>query len=179
MLVPYVILYTGKTILFKRQPFVFLGKPMPITQGFLVRKKIWLIQKLRALLCDYIRQANAEGMSRGYLKDWEQKIYDFVLSKMDFVNDVPLMPTAWKNKVHVAAAQAVLKIVKQFLHKFVPFLLEHFHVDSYIDLLDYKLDIDIIESYFKRYLYRPLVLFFVGLGFLIGLGNAILYWIIA
>lgn len=178
MSVAFLLVYTVKMILFKAKPFKFFGKEIPITQGYLVRKRNWLLNKLRYLLNDYLTQASDESYPDGYLKQWEQNIYDAVTDKIYSMDEISFLPKAWRDKISNLAAKAVLNLVKQFLRKFVPFLISTYHLHSYIDLLDSKLDIDILIQYFNKYFYRPVLYVFLAISFLIGVGNMILFWIL-
>jgi hypothetical protein len=177
--VAFVLVYTVKLILFKPKPFKFFGKEIPITQGYIVRKRNWLLNKLRYLLNDYLNQAGDEAYPDGYLKEWEKNIYDAVNEKIYGMEEISFLPKSWRDKLSNLAAKAVLGLVKQFLRKFVPFLITTYNLHSYIDLIDRKLDIDILIRYFNKYFYRPVLYFFLAISFLIGVGNMILFWILA
>ncbi|HNX01339.1 MAG TPA: hypothetical protein PKK33_08245, partial [Candidatus Cloacimonadota bacterium] len=82
MLGAFFIVYSVKLVLFKRHPFSFFGKQIPITQGYIVRKRNWVLDKLRFLLNDYLRQAENEDYSDGYLKQWENTIFNAIVEKI-------------------------------------------------------------------------------------------------
>ncbi len=179
MLVAFILVYAFKMILFRPKPIKFFGKKIPITQGYLVRKRNWVFYKLRLLLNDYLHQAQDESYPDGYLKRWEQNIHDAVMDKIISMGELNFLPRKWRDKLSNLIANAVLNLVKQFLHKFVPFVISTYHLHSYIDLLDKKLDIDILIHYFNRFIYKPVLYIFLAISFLIGLGNMILFWILA
>lgn len=178
MLTAFLVVYAVKMVLFKKKPFSFFGKKLPITQGFIVRKRNWVLNKLRFILNDYLTQAREADYPDGYIKRWEQMVYDAVLGKILDMQELSFLPHAWRQKIGNLVANAILGLVKQFLRKFVPFLVEKYQVHSYIDLLDRKLDVEVLISYFNRYVYKPILLFFLAVSFLIGLGNMILFWIL-
>lgn len=179
MLVAFILIYAVKMFLFKKKPFKFFGKAIPITQGYLVRKRNWVLNKLRYLLNDYLNQAQDESYPDGYLKKWEQEIHEAVIGKITSMDELYFFPKTWRDKISNLIANLVLKLVKQFLRKFVPFLISNYHLHTYIDLLDKKLDIDILVQYFDKYVYRPVLYVFLAISFLIGVGNMILFWFLA
>ena len=70
------------------------------------------------------------------------------------------------------------EMIKQFLRSFVPYLMEKYRVEKYIDLIEAKLDMKIIKGYYKRFIYRYMLFFFAGLGTFVGIINMIWYFII-
>jgi hypothetical protein len=178
MLVAFILVYAFKLFLFKSKPFRFFGKTIPITQGFIVRKRNWILSKLRYLLNDYLNQARDELYPDGYLKQWERSFHEAAMDKIYNMEELSFLPKSWRDKVSNLAANVLLKLVKQFLRNLVPFLIEKYHLHSYIDILDKTLDIDMLVQYYNKYVNKPLMYFFLAISFLIGVGNMILFWIL-
>ena len=51
-------------------------------------------------------------------------------------------------------------------------------MEKYIDLVDEKLDLATIETYYRRYIYKYMLYFFLAVSALIGVANMLYYIII-
>jgi len=108
------------------------------------------------------------NMLFGFIYVFAIKFFLFIPSKEKKINGkrIPLTP---------AFATIVFEVVKQFLRTFVPYLMEKYEVNKYIELLDKKLDVDIIKEYFNKYVYKYVLMFVLAVHFLIGFGNMLIY----
>ena len=174
-----LLIYSIKWFLFNPKPRKFLGIRNPLTPGFLVRKRDWLFNKGRDLLHDYLEQASNEAMKNGYLHSWEEQIWKTAWEKTDFVDEWKFMPNSIKNKIHEAIAGLAKSMGSKILRKTVPHFIEQLRLEHKIDELDAQFSIEFIYKYFRQYVYKPLLLAFLAINFIIGLMNMILYLIIA
>ena len=174
----YLIVFTGKAILFlPRKPKFWRGKQIIFTPGLLYRKKDWLITKINTIIADYIRDTKSES-SENKVSEWEEKAFHKAWDKFNFIEKPKLIPHALKEQIHFYCSAFVYELVKQFLRSFIPYLMEEFKLDHYVDLLNQKLDVDIIYDYFHKYIYKYLLYFSLAFFFLVGFGNMILYFIV-
>lgn len=162
-------------LLFNRKARRILGWHIPLTPGFLVSKRDWLFTKAKDILHDYLEQANDYARKNGYLAKWERMIRDIVFEKTSFVDDWPLLPQALKDKIHDKFAEIGKSIASSILRKLVPSLIEQFRLEHRIEDFDEKFNIEFFYGYFHKYVYKPMIYVFMGLNFLIGLTNMILF----
>lgn len=174
----YLIVFTGKAILFlPRKPKYWRGKQIIFTPGLLYRKKNWLIAKIQAMITDYIRDTKIETEA-SKITQWEEKAFQKAWEKFEFLERPKYIPHAIKEQLHFYISAFVYEIVRQFLRSFVPYLAKEYHVQQYVDLLDQKLNVDVIYDYFNKYVYKYLLYFSLAFFFLVGFGNMILYFIV-
>ena len=152
-------------------------KKVPLTPGLAYRSKNWLIDKLTSLLEDYINDTrNMDQESR--ISKWELNIYRKVWSRLEFISEIKFLPSVWKEKIRNFFAFLVYEITKYFFRSFVPYLMDHYSVRKYIELLDQKLDVDILKDYFVRYIFKFMLLFSIAVALIISIWNIIIYLII-
>ena len=150
------------------------GKHIPFTPAFVYRKKIWLIKKIKKMVNDYINDTK-DDTDCSRITKWEHKVFHKTWDKITFMDDVSFIPKSIKNNFRHFIATIIFEIVKQFLRTFIPYLMEKYEVNKYIELLNTKLDVDIIKEYFNKYVYKYVLLFVLAIHFLIGLGNMLIY----
>jgi hypothetical protein len=173
-----ILLYSTRWFLFNRKQRKFLGIKIPLTPGFLVRKRDWLFNKARDVLHDYLNQAAKATMKEGYLNKWEELVRQTVLEKTGFIDDWKLLPASFRSKIKETVATSVKEIIARILRKLVPHFIEKWRLEFHIDELDERFNIDFILLYFNKYVFKYLLLGFLILNFIIGLVNMIWYLII-
>ncbi len=186
---PFVFIFfnllSGFLMVFIIKAFLFIprkekrlfGKKVIGTPAFAYRKKIWLIKKMEKMLSDYIRDSKDESEDSRISK-WEQEAFQKAWDKFEFLEKIKYLPRVFKEKIRYFLSVIVFEIVKQFLRTFIPYLMEKYEATKYIQLLDKKLDMEIIRDYFNRYVYKYMLIVSLSFFFLIGLGNMIIYLII-
>ncbi len=174
-----IVVFSIKAFLFypKKEKYYFGRKKVPLTPGYAYKKKIWLIRKLSRLLSDYIRDTKDESDSSRISK-WEQEAFRKAWKKCEFISNISLLPKAFKEKIRYFISVIVFEIVKQFFRSFVPYLMERYSVEKYVELLDKKLDMEIIRGYFNRYIFKYMLLITLAICLINGLWNMIIYFII-
>jgi len=179
ILVGASIIFLIRWLLFNvKSRFVF-GMHIPLTPGFVIAKRDWLFNKVRAILHDYLDQVDKIADKYGYLSKWEQLVYDTVMEKADFVDDWKLLPRSWKQKIKTMLAQTAQKFARKIFRALIPKLIEQMQVEHRIDDLDEQFSSKIIRQYYNRYVHKYLLYVFIAVNFLIGITNMILYLIIA
>ncbi len=172
------IIYTIKWFLFNTRQRRFLGMCIPLTPGFVVRKRDWLFNKVRDILHEYLEQANDLPNKEGYLAKLERMVFDEVWKKTTFVSGWKLMPRQWKKQIREYIAQAVQNVIRRILRKIIPDLVAKYRLEHRIDEFDELFNSEVIYSYFHRYVYRYIRYFIIGINLLIGVANMIWYLIL-
>jgi hypothetical protein len=162
----------------KKSRFVF-GVHIPLTPGFLIQKRDWLFNKVRAILHDYLDQAERAMHNDGYLSSWEKLVYETALNNVGFMDEWVLMPNSWKQKLKEAIAKLAEEISRRILRQFVPKLFEQLQLENRIDNFDEQFNSKALRQYYNQYIHKYLSYFIIGLNVLIGITNMILYLIIA
>ncbi len=178
VLAGYIFVFLLKAFLFipKKEIYLFRRK-LPFTPAFIYRKKKWLLRKLNLFLDQYLADTK-DFSDRSRITKWESKIYENILEKMISNDKLSWLPNKISQKIYSLFATLGYEIVKQFFRNFVPYLIEHYNLESIIDLIDQKLDIEVIISYFNQYIYKYLMIFTLGFCFMVGLGNMLIFLIV-
>lgn len=177
MLIGFLILQAINWFLFNMKRRYLFGMHIPGTPGFLVSKREWLFTKVRDILHDYLAQAEDSLRRNGYLARWEKMVRDTVWEKTAFMDDWKFLPASFKEKIHNKIADAVKGIVSSILRKTVPRFIEMWRVEHRIDEFDDKFSIEFIYKYWRRYVFKPVLLGVLALNLLIGINNMIYYLI--
>jgi len=149
-------------------------KRVPLTPAFIYRKKIWLINKIKKEVNEYINDTK-DDTDGSRITKWEHKIFNQTWDKLGFLDEYKFIPGSIKRSLKHFVSTIVFQLVKQFLRTFIPFLMEKYELSKYIELLDKTLDVDILKEYFNKYVYKYLLLIVLAIHFLIGFGNMIIY----
>ncbi len=178
LLAGFLIVFTVKALLFYPKRELHFGhKKIPFTPGFAFLKKDWLISKIKKMISDYLHNCSSEDENTK-VAEWENKVYRKVWDKLDFIDKIKFFPVKWRDNIRHFFALIFYELVKQFLRSFVPYLMDKYDLNKYVELLSQKLDVDMISGYFDKYVYKYLLIFSLSFFFLVGLGNMILYLII-
>ncbi|HPR18037.1 MAG TPA: hypothetical protein PLD62_07315 [Candidatus Cloacimonadota bacterium] len=178
MLPGYLSVFLLKQLLFfpEKEKYFGNGKKIPLTPGFAFKVKNYLIQKITHLVHDYLDDTkNSESDSR--ISKWETQAFNRAWEKCDYIERIKFLPHKWRESIRFFLASVFYQLVKQFLRSFVPYLMDHFEVEKYIELLDKTIDMKVIKDYFIRYVYRYLLYAVLAIGFIVGLWNAVFYLI--
>lgn len=165
-------------LLFNRKARYIFGKKIPLTPGFFVAKRDWLFDKVRSILNDYLDQAAHPYIKDGYLYGWIKKVRQYLWEKTSFVEEWHFLPAKLKLLVRNKIVDAFTAIAESILRKTVPRLVERLQIEHRIDEFDIQFSVDFFYSYFKRYVYKPMLLIFAGLNLLIGIMNMVWFLII-
>ncbi|MDP8200791.1 MAG: hypothetical protein P9M11_01465 [Candidatus Tenebribacter burtonii] len=175
MLFGFLYVYAIKIFLFipSKKKKIF-EKHIPFTPAFVYRKKSWLIKKIKTMVNDYINDTKNDADDSRIAK-WEQKVFQKTWDKITFMDDLKFIPRTIRDNIKYFISTIVFEVVKQFLRTFVPYLMGKYELNKYIELLDKKLEVDIIKEYFNKYIYKYVLMFVLAVHFLIGLGNMLIY----
>jgi len=165
-------------LLFNRKARYIFGKKIPLTPGFFVAKRDWLFDKVRSILNDYLDQAAHPYIKDGYLYGWIKKVRQYLWEKTSFVEEWHFLPAKLKLLVRNKIVDAFTAIAESILRKTVPRMVERLQIEHRIDEFDIQFSVDFFYSYFKRYVYKPMLLIFAGLNLLIGIMNMVWFLII-
>ena len=178
MLIAYLLVFSAKAILFYPKRKKYWGsKQIPFTPGLMYRKQKWLINKLHSLLEDYLKDCKIYS-DDSRISKWESNVYDKAWQKFDFFEKPRFIPASIKKIMHYYSSLFVMEFVRQFLRNFVPYLMDRYNINKYVDLVDKKLNVDMILDFFNKKIYKYLLMFFVGIALLIGIFNMIIFFIV-
>lgn len=174
----FVLIQTIKLLLFypDQEKYIF-GKKMFLTPGFVYRKKRWLINKLHTLLHDFIYDCEHEQKA-SKISVIETRVYERIWNACRFLERIRYIPSGVVNTVRHIIALFGYELVKQFFRRFLPYMITRYNLERYIELVDEKIDVNIIKDFYLRYIHKFLLLFVLVFCFLIGLFNMIIYLII-
>lgn len=173
-----ILLLKINWFLFNRKQRRIFGIRIPLTPGFLVRKRDWVFNKARDILHDYLEQAEDTLSKSGYLAKWEKLVRDAVWEKTAFIDDWKFVPRGIKDKIHESLSSAAKDIASRVLRKLVPHFIEQWRIEHRIEEFDEQYSIEFFYKYFKKYVLKPLLLAFLAINFVIGLLNMILFLIL-
>ncbi|MFA5498997.1 MAG: hypothetical protein WC327_05565 [Candidatus Cloacimonadia bacterium] len=148
-----------------------------MTPALLYRWKGWLIDKLRKMLYEFLRDCEDKELD-SRVKRLEERVYKKIWEKMDVVNRARYLPKFIARYVQAIIAQIVYEFVSYFIRTFIPYLIEEYRIERYIDLLEIKLDVGIVEKYYDRYVHRFLCYFSLFIFIFIGFYNSVIYLLI-
>ncbi len=166
-------------LLFNAKARFIFGKRIPLTPGFLVAKREWLFNKARAVLHDYLDQAADPKRETGYLAEWLGKISDFLWDKTEFMAQWRFVPMMLKEKIRHKTVDSFTGIAANILRKTVPRMVEQYRVEYRIDDFDDQFSIDFFYGYFRKYVYKPMLIAFAAINLIIGIMNMILFLFLA
>jgi len=173
------LVFLFKWFLFNAKPRFIFGKRIPFTPGFFVAKREWLFSKVRDLLHDYLDQAAHLNTGNGYLVKWLGKIRQFLWQKTDFVQEWKFLPNKLKTTIRTKIVDAFANLATNLLRKTVPRLIEQLRIEHRIDEYDFQFSVEFFYGYFRKYVYKPLIIAFAVLNLIIGIMNMLLFLIIA
>lgn len=174
----FLIAFVAKAILFlPRKAKYFRGKQIIFTPGLLYRKRDWVMNKIRTEIKNFLKEAKSE-IEGSKVSKWEQEAFKRAWEKFEFIEKPRFVPRVIKENLHFFFSAIVFEVVKQFLRSFVPYLMEHYQINKYVDLLEKKFDMDVIYGYFNKYVYKYMLMFSLAFFFLVGFGNMIIYYIV-
>ncbi len=178
IIIPVTILFLIKQFLFYPKAIYFRGKRLIGTPGFIYRKKEWLINKLETIFHKFLFDCENEEDPNSFVSKWETKIYKAVWEKTEGIDQFRFIPKKFKTEIRSMIASLVYELVKQFFRSFIPYLIEKYQLEKYIDLVNQKLDIDTVAFYFRKYVYKYIMLFLLAFYGLIGIFNMIIFLIL-
>lgn len=173
------IVLVFRWVLFNAKAHYIFGKRIPLTPGYLVAKREWLFSKAHSILHDYLDQAGDPKRETGYLVKWLEKITDFLWDKTDFVAQWRFVPRKLREMIRHKLVDSLTGIAENILRKTVPHLVEQYRVEYRIDDFDDQFSIEFFYGYFRKYVYKPMLIAFAAVNLIIGIMNMLLFLIIA
>ncbi len=162
----------------KKQRYIFRKKNI-LTPGLIIKGKSYVMNKIRGTVKDYLDQVDDLDSHRGYIYNWERKVYNKIYNGLDKINSIKYLPQSAIQWIKNAVAFFIKDLCSQFLRTFIPYMYEYYQVSSKIDLLDKKIDLELVESYYNRYVHKYFMWFNLACFAIIGIYNQVLYLIIA
>ena len=153
------------------------NKKIPLTPAFLYRKKKYYLDKLHRYFYDYLKDCKSDSDATK-IAQWEDKVFKKAYGKLQFISDFRWLPGFIKNAVHSFLANLCYQLVSQFFRNLVPWLMEKYDLKQYIDLLDKKLDVEMLKDFLMQKVFKYVIFFFVVIFGFIGLINALLFLVL-
>jgi hypothetical protein len=123
-------------------------------------------------------QATHPYIKDGYLYSWIKKVHQYLWEKTSFVDDWRFLPGKFKQTIRNKITDAFTAIAENLLRKTVPKLVDSLRIEHRIDEYDIQFSVDFFYGYFKRYVYKPMLLIFAGINLLVGIMNMVWFLII-
>ena len=158
-----------KKYLFKRH--------VPFTPALLYRWKNWIFDKIRGYLNEFFRECE-DSDYKGRIREFEEKVYNATWEKIEVVHKLRYVPGFIKRQIQIIVSQIAYQFVSYFIRTFIPYLIEEYGLESYVDILEIKLDIKVLEGYYNRYFNKLIFYASLPLFFLLGIYNMLIYLII-
>lgn len=172
------IIWLIRWLLFnKKQRYIFKKRNI-LTPGVIPKLKNFLLSKVRNAVKEYFEQVDDFESHQGYIYNWEKKVYHKVFDATEFIDNIRFMPTSVADWIRHALAFIVKDLSSRFLRTFIPYLYEYYKINNKIDIIDEKIDLVVIESYYNQYCHRFLMYFNLFIFLLAGILNQILFLII-
>lgn len=174
----FSLVFLVKCLLFCPRRKIYIGRAqVPFTPGFLYRKRNYLIDLMKNTLRNYLNDCQ-DNSRRSRISIWENKVFRRVWDKLETIDNIKFLPHFITSNIRYGIALLAYELTRQFLRTFVPFLLEKYKARHLIDIVEEKIDMEIIKEYYNKYVYKFMMIFFLSIGLLIGIGNMIVYLII-
>lgn len=171
----YSMIWNIKWLIFNKKKVYIFRKKLFLTPGVAQRLKNKLMDKIRGVVKDYLEQANDEVSEAGYICRFEKKVFSVVYEKLSFIHSKLKVPFFIADPVASGIAFISKEFCSKMLREFVPYLYEYYKIDNKIDLLDTKLDLAVVESYYNKYVHKYLVIFNLVIFFIFGIINQVVY----
>ncbi len=172
------IIWLIRWLLFnKKQKYIFKKRNI-LTPGVIPKLKNFLLNKVRNAVKEYFEQVDDFESHQGYIYNWEKKVYHKVFDATEFIDNIRFIPTSVADWIRHALAFIVKDLSSRFLRTFIPYLYEYYKINNKIDIIDEKIDLVVIESYYNQYCHRFLMYFNLFIFLLAGILNQILFLII-
>jgi len=155
------------------------GRKIPFTPGLIYRKKKWLIKKLNGIINDYIKYASDENLHNNYLASFERKIQKNIHNGLKEFFTKKLIPEFVRKKLVNWSDSLSVFLVKKITRELVPYIIFSADISGKIELLNQKLDIDLLKKYFDEYVYKYVRYFIYAFFGLIGFVNSLIYLILS
>lgn len=179
LLMGATLVWTIRWLLFNKKPMFIFKKRNIFTPGVIPRLKNLLLRKIRGAVKDYFEQVDDFASHQGYIYRWEKKVYAEVFDRTEFIDRARYIPTSVADWLRHAFAFIAKDLSSRFLRTFIPYLYEYYKVDNKIEIIDEKINLEVIESFYNQYLHN----FFMGFSlvsfFIIGVVNQTMFLILA
>jgi uncharacterized membrane protein YheB (UPF0754 family) len=174
----YILVSIIRIILFYPAEAKFIGdKKMPFTPALVYSLKKQIIRKLYNRLHDFIRECE-DFTDASRITKYEKMVYNRIEESLTSLDKIRYLPGFIAKEIKSICAQIGLEFSRHFIRSFIPFLMEKYNVESYIELLNQKLEIAVLKEYYDRYVHRYLLYLVLSFFFLTGIFNMLIYLII-
>ncbi|OQY39680.1 MAG: hypothetical protein B6226_01435 [Candidatus Cloacimonetes bacterium 4572_65] len=171
------IVWIVRWLLFNKEQKFFFKKRNILTPGVIPKYKVKGMNKLRDAVKGYLEQVEDFESHQGYIYEWEKKSYNRVWEFMGRFDNKRYLPSGVIAWIKDAVAFIAKDLFSRFLRTFIPYMYEYYEVTSKIDLLDKKIDVAIIESYYNQYVHKYFMYVMLAGYLLIGLYNQTIFLI--
>ncbi len=150
---------------------------IPLTPALIYSQKRRIIAKLYHLLNDFL--TNCSNFNNdNIVSKIEAEVHKMIVEQLKVIDNISYLPELIKEKIKSICSDIIFKIVRYIIRTLIPFLAEQYMVESYIDLLDEAIDVEVLKKYYLEYIHKYLTYAAISIFFLLGLYNMIVYLII-
>jgi uncharacterized membrane protein YheB (UPF0754 family) len=174
----FLLVITLRALLFYPDKKKYIGTfPVPFTPALIYRLKNYVIKYLHDLLSNFLQDCqNIDKESK--IKEIENSMYDKMMKKLEFIDSYYFIPQVVRLGLKSVIAQLLFELTRYFIRTFIPYLIERYSIEGYIELLEKKADISILTGYYNRYVHRYLLYVTLSFFFFTGIFNMLIYLII-
>ncbi len=172
------IVFFVRIILFHPSKKWYIGKQrIPLTPGLVFKNKEYIFDRIQRLLDTIFNECNDYSYSSNFSR-LERKIYYQIWDRLENFEQINYVPSFLINNAKKIVAQLCFEILRHFIRSFVPYILNTYNTEGYINLLSSKLDVYLLRNYYVKYVHRYLLLLSLFIFSLLGIYNSIVFLLI-
>ncbi|MCL2063620.1 MAG: hypothetical protein FWG98_04525 [Candidatus Cloacimonetes bacterium] len=167
----FYLFYPRKIYLWGKHHFYF-------SPGLFYRKKKDFIKYLHKKIKEYFEYAKKDFRNVNFLTSFEKNTYNeiFAFIKKNLNNE--WLPKSVKHNINQAISCILWVLIRHITRSVIPRLMIELQIDYKIDLLDLKLDINILRKVFLEHIYKYFYWFNLIFFTFVGILNMIIFLIL-
>ena len=167
----FYLFYPRKIFLFGKYPFFY-------SPGLLYRGKQKLIKYLHQKLNEYLEYAKSDYGNVNFLTEFEKNAYNEIFPYIKKFINIDWLPSFLTNRINEVLSSILWIVIRHLTRGVIPRIFIELQVECKIDLLDIKLDINMLKKMFEQHIYKYFMWFNMCFLGLVGLINMIVFLIL-